>query len=278
MKYIEKQPPLELEPYIKCFWYLNRTYNDVDSGEILWPDGCHEMIIHYGSQYKSQGQTLPTACLIGTLSKYHFLEGNGEIRLFGIRFKPWGLIPVLEEKINLLKDQFLPLSILLKGIENIEKELEKAELEEGIGILKGFILERFDINKIEKELEFIELLSKLYSNPINQDVQTVIKESHYSPRQFERKCSDLIGLSAKKLSKVARFNQVRLKLFFNPSLDLHDCMNEFGYFDYSHFSKDFKERLGLTPNEYKKWMLDRSKKIDTSNKNVVFLQDESLKP
>jgi AraC-like DNA-binding protein len=275
MKYIEKLPPSELEPYIKCLWFLNRTYNEMDTGEILWPDGCHEMIFHFGNQYQINGHALPTSFLIGTLSKYHFLEGHGEIRLFGVRFKPWGLKPFLEKKIYLLKDQFLPLANLLEGIENIEKELRNVELEEGIEILKTFLIDRFDINKIEKELEFIALLSKLYSDPINQDVQTVIKESHYSQRQFERKCSDMIGISAKKLSKVSRFNQVRLKLFFNPSLDLHDCMNEFGYFDYSHFSKDFKECLGLTPNEYKRWMLDRSKKVEYTEKNVVFLQDES---
>ncbi|MFN2744003.1 helix-turn-helix domain-containing protein [Bacillus sp. z60-18] len=85
---------------------------------------------------------------------------------------------------------------------------------------------------------------------------------------------ELTGLSPKKLSKAARFNQVRLRIFFTPEIDLHDCMHEFGYYDYAHFSKDFKECIGLIPNEYRNWMLEKMNREQHKHENVVFLQDE----
>lgn len=35
MRYEEKKPPAALEPYIKCFWYLNREYDESDNEEVL---------------------------------------------------------------------------------------------------------------------------------------------------------------------------------------------------------------------------------------------------
>lgn len=219
MKCEERKPPAELEPYIKCFWYLDRDYSQADDGEVLWPDGCYEIIFHFGAGYEYERRSLSTSFLIGSLTHFHTLKADGPIRLFGARLKP------------------------------------------------------FNPNHAV-DLTFIGLLSSLYQSPSDQDLQAVVKRSNYSQRQFERNCLELVGLSPKKLLKVSRFNQVRLKIFYQPDIDLHDCMNEFGYYDYAHFSKDFKECLGLTPFEYKKWMLEKMKRAADPNHDVVFLQDD----
>lgn len=274
MRYLERKPPIELEPYVKCFWYLNRTYNETNDGEVLWPDGCYEMIFHFGERYEVNNTPMDTSFLIGSLTRYHHLKAAGSIRLFGVRLKPWGLKSFVETDVTLLKDQFVPLKqIFPKGeIDKIEEDLKNLELEEGFALLQNYLKEFFNPDRIDEP--FINVLSKLYDAPIQQDIKTVVSLSNYSQRQFERKGMELTGLSPKKLSKVSRFNQVRLRIFRNPEIDLHDCMAEFGYYDYAHFSKDFKESLGLTPNEYKKWMLEKMKAFKKAKNNVVFLHEE----
>jgi AraC-like DNA-binding protein len=129
---------------------------------------------------------------------------------------------------------------------------------------------------IPDKMPLIDILSKLYRTPMEQDVPTSVAESGYSQRQFERISSELVGMSAKQLNVVSRFNLARLRIFFNPQVDLHTCMTEFGYYDYAHFSKDFKKCLGITPVEYKKWIQRafEQRKQSRQSKNVVFLQDE----
>jgi AraC-like DNA-binding protein len=275
MRYKEIKPPIELESFVKCFWYLERDYKTIEDEEVLWPDGCYEIIFHYGAAYEADHVPLDTAFLIGSLTRYHNLRAQGHVKLFGARLKPWGLKFLTEANVKAFRDQFLPLSKLFEPykVKSLKAILKDKELEEGIAILKEFLLDLMNQNK-DNDLLFISFLSELYENPVKQDLQAIYEKSHYSPRQFERKTIELTGLSPKKLCKVARFNQVRLQLFRNREMDLHDCMHEYGYYDYPHFSKDFKECIGLTPKEYKQWLSEKANSFNKTKKNVVFLQEE----
>lgn len=275
MRYLERKPPPELEPFVQCFWYLNRTYNGGVDGEVLWPDGNYEVIFHFGSKYEVNKVPMETAFLIGTLTHYHQLNAEGNVRLFGVRLKPWGLKCLTNIDVKGLKDQFLPLSTIFpkSDVDNLNQELLELGLEEGLELLKNYILGIYKQTEIV-DIALIEVLANLYNDPIHQDIKTIVGLSNYSQRQFERKTVELTGLSPKKLSKVARFNQVRLRIYFNPAIDLHDVMTEFGYYDYAHFSKEFKESFGLTPNEYKKWMLEMMNASKKRQKDVVFLHEE----
>jgi AraC-like DNA-binding protein len=60
-----------------------------------------------------------------------------------------------------------------------------------------------------------------------------------STRQIHRKLNDLIGVGAKDYSKIIRFKHA---LQNENALD--------GYFDQSHFIKDFKEFTGCNPSGF----------------------------
>jgi AraC-like DNA-binding protein len=273
MRYEERQPDEKLKRFIKCFWFLERDYSRAEEGETLWPDGCQEIIFHFGSSYSASGQTLPKAFFIGTLSHYHPLTAEGPIRLFGVRLLPWGLQAFKEIDNRILKDKFVPLVELFPEAEiaQLEQKLAEAELDKGIDILTAFLHTKFQPDATQDAM--IDILSKLYRTPMEQDIPASVAESGYSQRQFERISSELVGMSAKQLNTVSRFNLARLRIFFNPHVDLHTCMAEYGYYDYAHFSKDFKKCLGITPAVYKKWIL-RAFEQRKQSKNVVFLQDD----
>jgi AraC-like DNA-binding protein len=109
------------------------------------------------------------------------------------------------------------------------------------------------------------------------DIARAAEERGYSQRQLERRCLELTGLSPKRLQKIARFNQARLRLMFQPNLDLHECMLEFGYYDYAHFSKDFKLCLGITPAGYRKWVQRMAAKLQGAQ-DVVFYKTSRDRP
>ncbi len=275
--YEERLPHERLQPFIKCLWRLERTYdqtNAANDGEVLWPDGCVELIFHYGARYSNDQAELPRAFLIGTLSRYHHLKADGAVRLFGVRLLPWGLraFPAFRQTAH--KDRMLPLSDVIDPArtQSLERQLEQAGPDQGMRLLEAFLLAELEPGGLD--LRLLGVLAKLYREPLTYDVPAAAKESGYSLRQFERICSGLTGMPPKQLSRASRFNQARLRIFFNPAVDLHECMTHFGYYDYAHFSKDFKQCLGITPSEYQKWIL-RLRKGMRKTKDVVFLQDES---
>ncbi|MEH6991888.1 hypothetical protein V7075_04165 [Neobacillus drentensis] len=124
--------------------------------------------------------------------------------MFGVRLKPWGLKCLTNIDVKGLKDQFVPLSTIYpkRDVDNLKQELMELELEEGLALLKNYIL--YILNQTKNiDISLIKVLSKLYNDPIQKDIQTIVEMSIYSQRQFERKTVELTGLSPKKLSKVA---------------------------------------------------------------------------
>jgi hypothetical protein len=113
MRYKEIKPPIELGPFVQCFWFLDRDYSREEDREVLWPDGCNEIIFHFGAAYEIDGQPLDQGFLIGSLTRYHVLNADGPIRLFGIRLKPWGLKCLADVDVKSFRDQFLPLPACL---------------------------------------------------------------------------------------------------------------------------------------------------------------------
>lgn len=57
-----------------------------------------------------------------------------------------------------------------------------------------------------------------------------------------------MGIGPKLFSRIVRFNKAFLYREMNPQADWNTIAFNFGYTDYQHLYKEFKEFAGLTPN------------------------------
>jgi AraC-like DNA-binding protein len=76
--------------------------------------------------------------------------------------------------------------------------------------------------------------------------------SHFnlSERQFERKFSEYAGMSPKRFMRIVRFENA-CNLYRNKlEKSLTEIAYECGYFDQSHFIRDFKTFSGYEPGQY----------------------------
>ena len=71
-----------------------------------------------------------------------------------------------------------------------------------------------------------------------------------SRRWLEKQFSAQVGVSPKEFVRVTRFNALLNQVFTNPSVSLNILLDDFGYYDQSHLSKDFNEFTGQTPLNY----------------------------
>ena len=289
LKYLERAPVSALlKPYVKCVWTLQRSYSGDGTGEVLWPDPCKEILFHHGRVFRDRGELLPNSCVMGTLSGYRRLEAKGNLLLYGIRLQPWGLGLITDRPVRAFNDRFTPFAELFEDpeaaktgrekcperlgrLERLERRLAVVGMDEAQSELESFLESLIDPFKADPAL--FAVLGRLTDNPETYTVADAARDLGVSLRQLERRCLKATGLTPKRLHKIARFNRVRLRLLWRPDLDLRDLMVEAGYYDYSHFSKDFHECLGLTPAQFQSWALRLAS--DHGLRDVEFLQDNS---
>jgi AraC-like DNA-binding protein len=77
-----------------------------------------------------------------------------------------------------------------------------------------------------------------------------LKEACYSQRQFDRKFTELMGISPKRYLRIIRFDRAfRMKNRY-PEKDWLSIALHCGYYDYQHLAKDYQEFTGLTPAQF----------------------------
>lgn len=75
-----------------------------------------------------------------------------------------------------------------------------------------------------------------------------------SQRQLEKRFINAAGASPKHFTRITRFlnvcKQIRMRMKQGVNIHLTHITQEFGYFDQSHFIREFKVFSGVTPKEF----------------------------
>jgi len=251
MKFTRISPHPGLEKFIECYWMMQ--CDDVEPRvEKIIPDGFTELIFNYGSVYKAKingtWYTQTPNLLAGQISSYFYLENTAETGSFAIKLKPAAMTQLfglnmeyyLDQIIDLdtfadpelvkLKDRFLP-------FEN--KHSLKKCLDDHFLLLSNTAAE----NPLESVLELI----------FNSNGKATIKElcetGKMSERQLQRLFKKYIGLSPKYYARVIRFNYI-FQLIKEKKQSWVEIVYESGYYDQSHFIRNFKAFTGEDPSAY----------------------------
>jgi AraC-like DNA-binding protein len=256
MNYQTFEPSLELKGLIKCYWTLEYPKEENPDKQTIVPDGCLEMIFHYGDNYKQylqNGESIiqPKCFVIGQLTGPLEIEPTGQTGIFSVRFHPEGFSPFTSIPIKTMENTATSLEKLFGkgGIEIGQKVLSSNSVSERIKYIENFLFSRLSnsetIDHIIKSTVDIILTANGHLS-----VGELSKQINISRRQLKRKFSSFIGLSPKQLSKTIRL-QATLEMLLNKQFtSLTTLAYEGEYYDQSHFIKDFKEFTGLSPKEF----------------------------
>lgn len=212
------------------------------------PDACIDILI-----WKKDGKLI-TKIAGSRLEKGETdADLNGEY--FGVRFMP-GINPVndtvsLGEIINNEWD----FGSMIASPNERERLLDEMFLansfEEKISIFMQYYLNHYD-NHIEDphSLKYF-LRNEIIKSNGDLKLSDLSKITGYSERYLNKKIHADFGLCPKDLIKFIRFQKAVGNL--TDTIDSISCINtalDSGYYDQSHFIKDFKKYSGLTPTGY----------------------------
>ena len=106
-----------------------------------------------------------------------------------------------------------------------------------------------EVNKMSIAIDPIDsIASLLLDQPYSFSLDWVAGQANLSPRQFERKFLKQIGISPKLYSRISRFAKAFEFKEQHPDTDWLSIALQFGFTDYYHLSKDFKQFARVTPN------------------------------
>lgn len=128
-----------------------------------------------------------------------------------------------------------------------------------VPIVENFLLAKFKGLQMGTAVD--DVANYLLVDPMSFSLGNIAQEACLSTKQFYRKFVERIGLSPKFYSRVARFNHAYQYKVSHPNDYWSSIAQSFGYTDYHHLEKEFKEFTGLTPNEWIKENLGAPEKI-----------------
>lgn len=256
MNYQIFEPSQDLTAFVKCYWTLESPKEEVPEKQTIVPDGCMEMIFHYGDlyrQYTQEGRSIiqPRCFVIGQLTRPLEIASTGETGIFAVRFHPNGFLPFTSIPIKDMENTAVSLEKLFQDQgRDIEQKILKANsISEKIHLIETFLLNQLtDIETVDRIIKSI--VETILTANGQLSIDELSKQTNISRRQLERKFSSAIGLSPKQLSKTIRL-QATLKMLLNKKFtSLTALAYETEYYDQAHFIKDFKELTGFTPKEF----------------------------
>jgi AraC-like DNA-binding protein len=256
MNYQVYSPSPELQSFVKCFWTLEDEASSEPVKQRVVPDGCMEMIFHYGDLYKQyfeDGSSIiqPRSFVFGQISSYIEIAPTGISGIVSARFLPDGLTPFIEMPVSALENKAVAIHEIFgeKGKEFEEKIIAASDNAQRIKLIEEFLLSRL------ADPQTIDAVTKACVEVIFQSqgrlgVVELADKMNLNRRNMERKFTSAIGMSPKQLSRVVRLQATLKMLEQKKFTSLTSLAYENGYYDQAHFIKDFKEFTGMSPKSF----------------------------
>ncbi|MFN8353978.1 MAG: AraC family transcriptional regulator [Spirosomataceae bacterium] len=116
-----------------------------------------------------------------------------------------------------------------------------------IGIAEEFLWRK--VKQVKTQPNGIDRIGELLTTHPNRfSLDWLADQACLSPRQFERRFTDRMGVGPKLYSRISRFYQTFQYKEAHPHTDWLTVALYFGYTDYYHLAKDFKQFANSTPN------------------------------
>ncbi len=255
MQYTKYRPSASLSQYIECF-FLWCNHDATTTIQIETPPTSYAAIvinlldpISFGDSHGFS--TLPKAYLSGQADRHYTLCSQGKFEQIGIVFKPTAIFHLF----NLPLIDFTNTRIDLRDLDLhlfdqiAEKLWEIKETSGRIDLLESILLTL--VAQRKNELDGVDFAAeKILAYRGNTSISELIEQSFMSRRKFERHFLNRIGFSPKYFASIRRYGYVCSLMAGKRAVTWSELLYQGGYYDQSHFIKDFKRFSQRSPVEY----------------------------
>jgi AraC-like DNA-binding protein len=179
------------------------------------------------------------------------LKGRGQV--FGVKFRPGGFYPFLGRPVAGITDSYLPLAALWgdADADQMARDLRDARGDRGALIQAAEAHLEKHWPAPDPEVETIgRIVEALLRDREITRVEDVTDRFGLSMRTLQRLFQRYVGVTPKWVLKRYRLHEAAARLADDPGGSWAEVAADLGYFDQSHFIRDFTRAVGLTPTAY----------------------------
>lgn len=250
MHYSTHEPPPALAPWVRMCWSLSSDNAAEVPHRLMADTSANIVFVRRGSFIEHGCVTMPGVHLAGPLSRHTDMIASPQFDVFGVYLWPWsaeilfGIPPdrQLDAMIDLVPqwstDEQVPFAAILASNDPDQCMVALVEL------LHGRIQGRTPDPMLHQLMDTITTAEELPT------IEDLVQRSGLARRQFERRFKAITGLSPALFMRIVRFQRSFRMLENGMAGSLTEVAMVAGYFDQSHFIRDFKRFSGMNPRRY----------------------------
>jgi AraC-like DNA-binding protein len=251
-------PSPPLRRHIEYLWYHEGFVSDY-AMERLLPDGAIELIVDLTDPAKRwsdaddlrRARTVRRSWISGQHTRPIAIEAAQHSCMIGARFLPGGAHAVLSEPVSTLNDSVVEMELVWGGAihELRERLLAAPSVDARLALLDAALVRRAG-SRLELDRSLARAIDLIATRPCDVSIRRLAAEIGISQGRLVRLFEARVGLKPKMLARVLRFQRVLRRLEREPRLSWSALATDYGYFDQSHFIKEFGALAGLRPTQY----------------------------
>jgi AraC-like DNA-binding protein len=252
MKIEDFIPTESLQPFIKTFRIIesqkelaNRVLPNTSLAIAFRFSGKNSYSIDTGENQ------LPQTTFSGLRKSVRIINYESNTSTLIVLFKECGAAAFFKEPLHELFEASIPLDCIISPSEIIiiEELLSSAQTnEQRVAIVEQFLIKRMNGHKLDQLIA--KAIEEIHFAKGFLKIKELADHLYISHDAFEKRFRKIVGTTPKQFSSIVRLSSIISQGQNNPNL--LDIIFEAGYYDQSHFNKDFKQFTGQTPTDFLK--------------------------
>ncbi|MCW8114174.1 AraC family transcriptional regulator [Yersinia intermedia] len=251
MKFTELKPSPHLQPWISRYW----SWQDEIQLPPLLPGCGAELFFFWRQKIKISDKKQHvsgyqhSAILLPRNNLFHF-HSEVPVSFIAVRFRVSALRHFCPQNEVDMADTFLhPTDIWGKSILQLEDQLSETQNLTGqVKIIENFLTKKLKRYHRDNHPWLDAAAKMMYYKHKTASQQDFVALSGFGRRYFQKVFRQHFGITPCHLHRIIRVEQLTRHLLLNCQRDYLDSALDYGYYDQSHFIKDFRHFIGTTPS------------------------------
>lgn len=191
------------------------------------------------------------AFIAGLMTQYKVLNLSGKCSSFGIRF----YLDTVDYFLHHPVSKFIGNQVFLEDILGkdgdyfVAEIISSTDITEIIVKVESKLLNVLKKNNLKRNCLIQASMHYMFGSKGIVSIRSLSEKLCYSERHIRRMFQSELGVSPKEILNIIRFQNILHELKIDSSPCFTEIAMKYGYYDQSHFCKNFKGLYGVSPSE-----------------------------